>query len=64
MWNTLFATGIAASVWLSAASLAVEFNKQRDAFLAAIDKPPAETTYRQATRANVGDDQHSASQLD
>jgi hypothetical protein len=63
MWNTLFAAGIAASVWFSAASLAVEFNKQRATFLAAIDKPSAGQSYRQATSANLGDDQHGASQL-
>lgn len=63
MWNTFFAIGIAASVWLSAASLAAEFNKQRATFLAAIDKPPAELTYRQASSASMGDEQLSASRL-
>ena len=64
MWNTLFAIAIAASVWFSAASLAVEFDKQRSSFLAAIDKPAGEQSYREATSANAGDDRHSASQLD
>ena len=63
MWNTVFAIAIAASVWFSAASLAVEFNKQRTTFLAAVAKPPAEQTYRQARSANTADEQNSASQL-
>jgi hypothetical protein len=64
MWNTMFAIAIAASVWFSAASLAVEFNKQRATFLAAMAKPPAEQTYREAESAKVGDEQQPASRLD
>jgi hypothetical protein len=64
MWSTLFAIAVGASVWFSAVSLSVEFNKQRATFLAAIDKPPAEQTYRQATSANVGDAQPGVSQVD
>lgn len=64
MWNTLFAIAIAASVWFSAASLAVEFDKQRSSFLAALDKPAGEQNYRQATSANAGDDRQLVSHLD
>jgi hypothetical protein len=64
MWNVLFAIGIAASVWFSAASLAIELPKQRATFLAAIDKSPRELLYRQTTSADNGDRQPSASQLD
>lgn len=64
MWNTLFAIGIAASVWFSASSLAIELHKQRATFLAAIEKSPTELTYRQTTSGNSGESQHSASQLD
>jgi hypothetical protein len=64
MWNTLFAIGIAASVSFSAASLAIELDKQRATFLATIDKPPSEPTYRRTTSADNGNSQYSASRLD
>ena len=64
MWNTMFAMAIAVSVWFSAASLAVEFNKQRATFLAVMDRPPSEQAYRQATSAKVGEEQDRASRLD
>ena len=64
MWNDLFAIGIAASVWFSAASLAIEFHKQRATFLAATDISRMELTYRQTTTADNRDKQHNASQPD
>jgi hypothetical protein len=59
MWVTFFALATAASVWLSAASLAVQYNKPRALFNAAIEKQAATRTLgpRQLSSANNGGDQ-------
>jgi hypothetical protein len=53
---------MAASVWFSAARLAVEFDKQRATFVAAAGS--SETPYRQATSGRVDDQPWSTSRLD
>jgi hypothetical protein len=57
MWNTLFAIAVGASVWFSAASLSVEFNKQRAIFIATIDKQHDEGSYRQASSNRASEEQ-------
>ena len=37
MWVTLFALAVAASVWFSAANLAIQISKERAAFNSAIE---------------------------
>jgi hypothetical protein len=56
MWVTFFALATAASVWLSAASLAVQYTKQRALFNIAIEKQAETPTLgpRQLTSANNG----------
>jgi hypothetical protein len=57
MWSTLFAIAVGASVWFSAVSLSVEFNKQRAIFIAAIYKQHDEAGYRQAASNRVSEEQ-------
>jgi hypothetical protein len=57
MWNTLFAIAVGASVWFSAVSLSVEFNKQRAIFIAAIDKQHDGASYRQALSNRAREEQ-------
>jgi hypothetical protein len=56
MWVTFFALSTAACVWLSAVSLAVQYNKQRAVFKAAIETQAETPTLgpRQLSSANNG----------
>jgi hypothetical protein len=59
MWVTGFALALAAAVWFSAANLAVQFHRQRDAFIAAVEDRPVLQPDRQITSAHVREEPRS-----
>jgi hypothetical protein len=63
MWVTGFSLAVAAAVWFSAASFAVQFNKERAAFIAAVESRP-QTPDGQISSAGVGEDQPPILRLD